>query len=663
VNSFLSAVHAIIADILAKRRDLSEEHILSLIEEKKKEGRGLLSDEGAARLVAEEMLIQMRGTELGRMQVKNLVSGLNDVSISGRVMLAWPAQQFQRRDGTAGRVMRLILIDKSGRTRCALWDRHVDVASRAGDLQGRILRIGHAYTRQGLTGEPEVHAGDRSSIEIDPQDIPTTDFPEFKDLFTQLGDLTTAPNQVNVVGFVDSEPRYYTFAKENRTGSVLHITLADQSATIPVVAWNEKAEELRGLKKGNILQIINARTKLDANTRPELHIEARSQASVQPSPPDFLKAPTPREFKIAELKEQVSLADLTVSVIAKSEPREVKRRTTNDTVKVSTVIVADESGVASLSLWDDKAELANQIHEGDIIELHGITIRERQGEIRFSLTSSGRLEKSSIDKKMIPPITKLNSLTNSKGLLIVEGTMTDEPLIRQVVTGKGENISVASFTIRDGTSSSRVSVWREQVSNVTKLHPGTQLRITGLQVRPGLGQLELSSIPLTKIEVIEQPVAERPAWEDIRHVIALEPGLSTWIKGTVLDVPSAVNVSALCETCNSKLTVVQKQFFCENCKAAKSGKIVLSGRLKIDDGTGVIDVVLSAQDAMTLTALDQQKIRELALEENENTEPLPREDLSGLVGKEIEVYGTAEPAAVLGKFDLKAKKLVLVPKL
>jgi replication factor A1 len=663
VNSFLSTVQAIIVDILSKRRDLSEDHILALIEEKKKEGRGLLSDEGAARLVAEELLIQTRGSELGRMQVKNLVSGLNDVSISGRVLLVWPPQQFQRRDGTPGRVMRLILVDKSGRVRCALWDRHVDVASRTGNLQGKVVRIGHAYTRQGLTDEPEVHAGDRSSIEIDPQDIPSTDFPEFKDLFTQLGDLTTASNQVNAVGIVDSEPRHYTFSKENRTGSVLHMILADQSGTIPVVAWNEKAEELRELKKGSILQIINARTKLDSNSRPELHIETRSQASILSSTPDFLKAPVPRKFRIAELTGQVGSVDLTVSVITKGEPREVKRRTSDETVKVSTIVVADETGIASLSLWDDKAALVSQVQEGGMIELYGVSVRENLGELRLSLTSSSRLENSPTEKKIVPPVTKLNALNTSKGLIIVEGAIIDEPLARQVVTGRGENVSVASFTIQDDTGSTKVSVWREQVASVMKLRPGTRLRIMGLRVRPGLGQLELSSIPLTKIELIEEPIKERPAWEDIRHVIALELGLSTWIKGVVLEVGDSSTVSALCETCGSELAVVQNQFFCQHCNSEKSGKIVLTGRLKIDDGTGVADVTLSGQDAATLTTLDLQKIREFTLKEGKGTRNLPQEELLGLVGKEIEVYGTAEAGAAEGKFDLMAKKLVLVPKL
>lgn len=507
----LSAMNTVIADILSKRRDLTQEHIISLIEQKKKEGRGLLSDEGAARLVAEELLVQSRGMELGRMQVKNLVSGLNDVSISGRVLLAWPHQQFQRRDGTPGRVMRLTLIDKSGRIRCALWDRHVDIASRAGALQGRIIRIGHAYTRQGLSGEPEVQAGERSSIEIDPIDIPTSDFPDLKDLFSQISSLIETSMNVNTVGIIDSEPRYHTFTKEGRSGHVLHATLSDESGTISLVAWNEKAEELRGLKRSNVLQIMNGRTKLDANSRLELHVESRSQVSILSSSPEFLRPPkspeTPvlRKFKIAELTGQLGIVDLTALVLMKSEPREVKRTSTNETVKVSTVIVADETGVTSVSLWDDNASLVSGIREGETVELQGISVREAMGELKLNLARSGTLQKIQASMQITPPITKLNAIENSKSLLIVEGTASDEPLIRQVVTAKGESVNVASFTIRDDTTSAKVSMWRDQVEIAKRIHPGTPLRITGLRTRLNMGQLELSTIPLSKIELIEPP--------------------------------------------------------------------------------------------------------------------------------------------------------------
>jgi len=656
----LSSVQAIVDDILCKRRDLSREEILALIDEKKKEGRGLLSDEGAARLVAEELLIQTLGTELGRMRVKDLVSGLNDVTVSGRILLAWPPQGFQRRDGMRGRVMRLVLIDKTGRVNCALWDRHVDFVSRAGKLQGRIIRIGHAYTRQGLAGEPELHAGDRSSIEIDPQDMPTTDFSEFKDVFTPLSKLTGELNQVNAVGVVQVDPRFYSFTKEDRIGSVLRTLLADDSGTIPVVAWNERAEELRELKKGQVLQILNSRVRFDNNGRPELHVESRGQVEILQSPPDYLKTPVQRKHKIASLTPQSGAVDLAVSVIAKGEPREVTRAT-GEAVKVSTLIVADETGIASLSLWDDKAEIVNQLPEQALIEVRGVSVRERLGEVRLSLGRTGELQVLQSKSEIRPRAAKLDSLETSRGLLIIEGVVGDEPVIRQVATERGETVSVASFTIRDDVGSARVTLWREQANSAITLRTGAKLRITGLRVRPGLGgQLELSSIALTRLEPLEQHDVARPAWQDIRHVIALEPGLTTWIKGVVLDLVGEQKLVALCETCSSELGVLEGDFVCQNCKAHRTGDIGLYGRLRIDDGTGVVDVILSSEDPSRFIAVDIQIARGHMLKEGRTSINLERVAFSNLLGKEIEVYGTTEKSEDKAKYEFKARKILLV---
>jgi replication factor A1 len=650
-----------VEDILSKRRELSQEQILALIEEKKREGRGLLSDEGAARLVAEELLIQTRGTDLGRMQVKDLVSGLNDVTISGRILMTWPPQQFQRRDGTPGRVMRIVLADKSDRVRCAIWDRHVDVLSRTDNLQGRVMRIGHAYTRQGLSGDTEVHAGDRSSIQIDPEDMPKSDLPEFGDLFTPLGKLEAGASQVNAVAIVQSEPRYYSFAKEERTGSVLRAIVADESGSIPLVAWNERAEELRELKNGDIIQMMNGRVRLDKNARLELHVESRSQIQLLKSAPDYLKIPSakPKSYKIADLNDQTGSADIRVSVLAKGLPQEIKRPT-GESVKVARLIVADESGIVSLSLWDDKAQLVNDFEEGDILDLKGVSIRERMGEVMLSLGRSGGLQKSSEKAVGVRPATTINALQQSKGLVIVEGSVSDQPLARQVVTEKGETISLSSFTLRDSTSSAKVTFWRDQAADALKLRPGVRVRIQGLRVRTGLtGEFELSSIPLSRIEVLDEVVRERPAWEDIRHVIALEPGLSTWIKGVVLEVPEDSKLIAVCETCGSTLRASENEYTCETCKHPRPGRFVFTGRVRVDDGTGLVDVVFSDIDEQALPMLNLAEAKHKMVSDHESQVVLSKGELLDVVGKEIEVYGVAKQLAGNGKFELIAKKALL----
>lgn len=495
----LTSFQIVIDEILSKRQDLTEDQVRNLIEQKKKELPGFLSDEGAARLVAEELLIKTRGTELGRIQVKDLVSGLNDVSISGRILLFWPPQKFQRRDGTSGRVMRLIMVDRSGDVRCVLWDRHADVAFRTGNLQGSVIRIGHAYTRQGLSGTVEVHAGERSSIEINPHDSELI-LPQFDELFTKVHDLQNQSFNVNTVGLVQIEPKRYSFSREDGTGTVLRTILADDSGTIPIVAWNERANALQDLTKGDILQVVNARTKLDSNSHLELHVEARSQAIILKEPPPYLKMPIERIHKITELTPQSSLVNLNVTIVVKGESREVKRAT-GETLKISTLIVGDETGMLTLSLWDEKAELANRFREGDTVHLRNVSVRDRLGELRLNLGRSGEIEKSATNQLLITS-TKISELASAKTLVTIEGTTVDQPVIRQVSTEKGETIDVGSFSIKDETGITQVTLWREQAKLTKELPLGTRLRIIGARVRPGLsGQIELSSVPLTKLSM------------------------------------------------------------------------------------------------------------------------------------------------------------------
>jgi len=592
------------------------------------------------------------------MRVKDLVAGLNDVTISGRILLTWPPQDFQRKDGTRGRVMRAILVDKSERVRCAFWDRHVDVLLRLGDLQGRVLRVGHAYTRQGLAGDTEIHAGERSSIEVDPENLPNSDLPEFGELFTPLGKLVVGANQVNAIGIVQREPRHYSFAKEERTGSVLRAFIADESGSIPLVAWNERAEELRDLKSNAIVQALNARVRLDRDGRPELHVESRSQVQILKTAPAFLKLPVTKTCKIAELAPTASV-NLAASVLAVGGPQEIKRPSGQST-RVTRLLVADETGIITVSLWDDKTDIASALHEGDNVEIIGASVRERQGEVMLSLGQSGKLQKTEAKIESLKGVTKLKMLPQSKGLVIVEGTVAGTPIARQVVTEKGETVDLVSLTLRDDTATSRVTFWRDQTAGALKLKPGLRVRIEWVRVRAGLsGDFELSSIPLTRLEVMEESEKDKPAWEDIRHVIALEPGLKTWVKGVILEVLDKPKVSFLCESCGSELGLVESRLRCEKCNMARSGRLVVSTHLRVDDGTGVVNVTLLCVDANRLSIIERAVVVSQMLEENVSVLQLGEEQRLNLNGKEVELHGTAKRSAEDGKLEFVADKVML----
>lgn len=146
-------------------------------------------------------------------------------------------------------------------------------------------------------------------------------------------------------------------------------------------------------------------------------------------------------------------------------------------------------------------------------------------------------------------------------------------------------------------------------------------------------------------------------------MIALEPGLTTWVKGIILETLGDPKLLALCETCDSPLTVLGKKFNCSNCKSVKAGKVGFTGRFKIDDGTGVGEVTISGVEPTKFTSGKPADALEQMLQEGDPQLTLEKGELGAVIGKEIEVYGTAEPTGTTAKYEIKAKKVIVVGKL
>ena len=91
----------IVQQILVSRRDLSRNDVLKKIYEKKRSAEDYFLDEVAARIVATELGVEIRGENeafSGEINIKDLLSGLNDVTIAARIIAVDPVQTISRRD-------------------------------------------------------------------------------------------------------------------------------------------------------------------------------------------------------------------------------------------------------------------------------------------------------------------------------------------------------------------------------------------------------------------------------------------------------------------------------------------------------------------------------------------------------------------------------------
>ena len=161
----------VIERILSFRPDLTREEVMGIIEKKKKEARGFFTNEVAARLVASELGLEISHKPFqSEVLVRDLVSGLRDVKVTGRVIAVYPLKTFKRSDWTEGRVAHLLIADKTGTLKVVLWDEKTSLVEVGNVEQGQTVRVSHGYVRQGRSGKLELHVGSRGKIRIFPSD-------------------------------------------------------------------------------------------------------------------------------------------------------------------------------------------------------------------------------------------------------------------------------------------------------------------------------------------------------------------------------------------------------------------------------------------------------------------------------------------------------------
>src|SRR6266567_7430047 len=184
--------------ILVKNPGMPREELLSMVERKKQESHGLLSEEGAVRLLAQQLAgLSGQSVNISDLRISSVQAGLSDATISGEILSISQLREFQRSDGSVGKLVRVKLKDGSGQITCVLWDSSAEIVEKEQLAGGSKLRLAHGYTRLGLAGEVEFHLGSRSSIEILSK-TPATDLVSSSGEIHQTPSVSISPETVRV---------------------------------------------------------------------------------------------------------------------------------------------------------------------------------------------------------------------------------------------------------------------------------------------------------------------------------------------------------------------------------------------------------------------------------------------------------------------------------
>ena len=148
-----------------EKTQMTVSEIETRIENKLKQLSGLVSKEGAAHIVANELGVKIFEQLSGKLQIKNIINGMRDVETVGKVLQVYETREFMRNDAVS-KVASMLIGDETGTIRVVMWGNQADNAAKLG--MNDVVKVIGAYVREN-NGRKEIHLNDKSQLILNPK--------------------------------------------------------------------------------------------------------------------------------------------------------------------------------------------------------------------------------------------------------------------------------------------------------------------------------------------------------------------------------------------------------------------------------------------------------------------------------------------------------------
>ncbi len=481
-----------IREIHGKIKDaISLEDFRSRIDSKVKEHFGLLSEVGAAKLLAREMGASFEAPQLA-FKVKNLVPGMQNVDVAGRVVNIYGVRSFNRDTGS-GKVSNMLIMDETGSVRVVLWGEKAEPIEKDAIKRGDIVEIRSGYARTGLSGEVELHVGRRGRLLVNP--AISDAIPEIVENKVKVKDVKDGMRDLSLEAVVSAVSNVRTFSRADGTsGKVGTLFLRDETGEIRLSVWNEKTLVLEGIQKGDRLRVAGAYSRAGLNGVPEIHCSASSSLTVCGESGRELPGIERMTSSVAGLVEGMQSVDLSGRIERILGKRSFTRLNGQEG-KVANLIISDGTGQARLVLWGDAADLASSLAEGSRVRVeNAYTKLGLNQEMEIHVGWRGRVvaEVEEFKPVVCDLVPGMDNLDLELG--VVEVGLPEE----------FDDAKLVSAVVGDASGRATAVFWDGHVDPVQGLEPGIGLRVRNAKVND-LGEIQV--LPESSLEVLERRVA------------------------------------------------------------------------------------------------------------------------------------------------------------
>lgn len=160
---------------ISQEKKISKPEIEKKINKKLDSLSNLISKEGAAHIVANELGINLFDAYMKKIyKINEIKKGMRNINFSAKVIKVYDVNSFKN-ETREGKVGSLFVGDETGKIRVVLWDAsHLSFIEDGKLKEGDIIGIKNAYSKENNRGFSEVHLNSSSNIELNPEGIDIT---------------------------------------------------------------------------------------------------------------------------------------------------------------------------------------------------------------------------------------------------------------------------------------------------------------------------------------------------------------------------------------------------------------------------------------------------------------------------------------------------------
>ncbi|MFB6159575.1 MAG: single-stranded DNA binding protein [Haloferacaceae archaeon] len=317
-----------------------------------------------------------------------------------------------------------------------------------------------------------------------------------------VADVEPDMDEAKFVAKVVSVGEVRTFERDGEDepdGKVANVEVADETGRVRVSFWDEMAEGVEDgeLEVGQVLRIAG-RPKEGYNgvevsvDRAEVDEDAEVDVAVQDV------------YRVEDLSLGLSDVNLRGKVLDTDTVRTFDRDDGTEG-RVSNLTLGDPTGRVRVTLWDERADRATELEQGESVEVVDGYTRERDGDLELHVGGRGAVEAVDEAVEYVPETDDIDGLELGATADIAGGVIeTSEK--RTFDRDDGSTGQVRNVRVKDDTGDIRVALWGDKADADVDL--GDHVVVTDVEIQDGWqDDLEASANWRSTVTVVDGPAS------------------------------------------------------------------------------------------------------------------------------------------------------------